>query len=103
MEDLKETIGLLYGLRNSKSEARLLDRKIRQLSFDWIAGMIFHGSSDDYLNNSLIWLKENKLYPFKQKDCSMSLRILYFLTNRSWGIRLLRAILPAMQRIKPVF
>ena len=103
VDDLKETIGLLYTLCNSRSEARLLDRKIRQLSFDWIAGMIFHGASDDYLNNSLIWLKENKLYPFKQKDCSTSLRILYFLTNRSWGIRLLRVILPAIQRIKPIF
>lgn len=103
MEDLKETIGLLYGLRNSKSEARLLDRKIRQLSFDWVAGMIFHGVDDDYLKDSLIWLKETGLYPFKQKDCSASLRILYFLTNRNWGIKFLRVILPVIQRIKPIF
>ena len=103
MEDLKETIGLLYTLCNSRSEAQLLDRKIRQLSFDWIAGMIFHGANNDYIKESLIWLKKKHLYPFKQKDCSMSLRILYFLTNRSLGIRLLRVILPAIQRIKPVF
>ncbi|MBO4597926.1 MAG: glycosyltransferase [Bacteroidaceae bacterium] len=103
MENLKETIGLLYSLCNSQSEARLLERKIRQLSFDWVAGMIFHGVDDDYLNNALIWLKKKDLYPFNQKDCSASLRILYFLTNRNWGIKILHVFLPAIQRIKPVF
>ena len=100
LSDMQGVIGKLNRMADTLPTAdRLaLQRRVAQLTMDYIYNIIVQTRNRRYLNRKLEELRAQGLFPLPDRDYTMKYKWFRRLTNNSAGLSLLMNVLPMMKR-----
>lgn len=90
LQDLSQTLKMV--------EKRALERRVAQLTMDYIYNIIVHTRSENQLNRRIIRLKKRNLFPLPERNYTKKYKWFRKMANTSIGRKMLMKTLPYIQR-----
>ena len=100
LADMQGVIGKLDRMADTlpTADRAALQRRVAQLTMDYVYNIIVQTRSRRYLNRKLEELRRQGLFPLPDRDYTLKYKWFRRLTNSSAGLSLLMNVLPLMKR-----
>lgn len=98
--DVRQVIGRLYNISDTlpPDEQQALDRRVAQLTMDFIYKVIVEQRSQDELEQQICELRQMGLFPLPKHDYTQKYQWFRRMTSTKMGRRLLLQVIPLMKR-----